>query len=97
MNILIDIYWKMGAALIVVSLAIHYVVVLPFLQCRGKIGPGSWIFNVTHGKDLKTYGEICSQEGKPLFWYNFLYGAQRIILCWVLGWVVLVLIIAIYK
>lgn len=30
MNVLIDIYWKMGAALIVVSLAIHYVVVLSF-------------------------------------------------------------------
>lgn len=96
MNSVIEIYWKFGAFLIVVSLIVHYAVVLPFLQKRGKIGPGSWLFNLRDGKDLKIYGEICAQEGRPLFWYNFLSGAYKILLGWLIGWLILMLIIAFY-
>ncbi len=97
MSSLIEIYWKMGAFLIAASLIVHYAVILPFLQKRGKIGPGSWLFNLRHGNDLKIYGELCSKEGKPLFWYNFLSSAQKILLAWLLGWLVLMLLIAVYE
>ena len=97
MNLVIELYWKFGAFFIVVSLILHYAVVLPFLQKRGRIGAGSWLFNLRDGKDLKICGKICTQEGKPLFWYNFLSGAHKILFGWLLGWLILMLIIAVYE
>lgn len=97
MNWLINIYWKIGAFFIVLSLIIHYIAVLPFLSKRGSAGIISWATNLRHGEDLKKYGEYCEKEGKSLTTYKLLSKIDKFVIGWLVGWFVLILLNAIFK
>ena len=91
MNWLIAFYWKLCIIVIVVSLIVHYIVVLPFLTARGNAGIASWLTNIRDGRDLEKYREYCIKEGKPLFVYNFLSGLSKISIGLLIGWIVLMM------
>ena len=94
MNWLIAFYWKLCIIVIVVSLIVHYIVVLPFLTARGSAGIVSWLTNIRDGRDLEKYREYCIKEGKPLFVYNFLFSLSKIGIGLLIGWIVLILLSA---
>jgi len=85
MQLIFEIYWKIGTGLIIIWLSLHYTVVLPFLSARGNTDFQSWVTTLKHGEDLRKYGEHCLREGKPLFWYNVLTNAYKILIAWFIG------------
>ena len=87
----IKLYWAVGIFLIIGALLVRYFIILPFLQRRGKIGIGSWLFNFKHYQNLEIYGEICLAEEKSLFWYKALRLTQYLVIAWLLGWLFLML------
>lgn len=90
----VELYWTIGASFIVGALILHYSIVLPFLQGKGQIGIGSWLFNFQHGKDLELYGKFCLQEGRSFFWCNALKLVHKLLLGWILGWAIFMLILS---
>lgn len=84
------IYWLMGSALLFIFLIAHDVEeVLPFLHKKGKAKAVSWIPALRYYKDTKLYAEICTEEGKPLSWYNLDIKDQTLIFLWAIAGIVM--------
>ena len=91
MELIRELYWKIGAILIMFGIAVMYGEVLPFLQKRKKIGLGSWLINIRHVELVEIYGEHCKKEERSLIWYKFLTKARTFLICWIIGWLFLTL------
>jgi len=92
MDLLIEIYWKIGIFFICMYLVLHYGVVLPFLAKRGSSGLFSWTTNTVQDRDLEKYREYCEKEDKPLIVYRFLSMLNRYAFAFIIGWIALLIL-----
>ena len=84
MDLIKEIFFCLGMVFIIVALAAHYFEVLPVLYKRKAIGLLNLFLNHRRSKELEKYKQVCIDEGRSLFWYNYL----RYIPWYVLAWLI---------
>lgn len=96
MELLIEIYWKIGIFFICMYLVLHYGVVLPFLTKHRSSELFSWVTNTVQDRDLEKYREFCEKEGKSLIVYRFLSALNRCAFAFIVGWIALLILSQIF-
>ena len=97
MELILDLYWKAGIILIIFCIAVHYSVVLPFNRKHGKISALAWTTNIYEDELLEDFKKYCLKEGRPLFWYNVLSRIGFFFKFYIAGWLVLLVLYAIFN